>query len=144
MLAPYSTTNISLNDLADTENLALNLLPFLTKGTVVCLYGDLGSGKTTLSQYLIKYLSGIENATSPTFTIVQTYPSNNYQIFHYDLYRLKSPEEIFEIGLLDNFEQAVSLIEWPEIAENYLPLQQRIDIKLSFVNSERSASVKLY
>jgi tRNA threonylcarbamoyladenosine biosynthesis protein TsaE len=100
----------------------------LRKGDVVALWGDLGAGKTTFARILIQTLVGKPiDVPSPTFTLVQIYDSLQGEIWHCDLYRLKEPEEIFEIGLEDAFYQAICLVEWPERLGNLLP-QRRIDV----------------
>ncbi len=70
---------------------------------------------------------------SPTFTLVQVYDSSQGEVWHCDLYRLKDPEEAFELGLEDAFHDAICLIEWPERLENLLP-RRRIDVLLKIIN----------
>lgn len=100
----------------------------LRQGDAVALWGDLGVGKTTFARVLIQALVGEEvDVPSPTFTLVQTYDSPHGEVWHCDLYRLKDPEEAFELGLEDAFHQAICLIEWPERLGSLLP-HRRIDI----------------
>ena len=114
--------------------LAKPLADALRPGDVVALWGDLGVGKTTLARVLIQSLVGKSiNVPSPTFTLVQAYESSQGEVWHCDLYRLKNPEEIYEIGLEDAFHQAICLVEWPERLGDLLP-QRRIDITLKIVN----------
>jgi tRNA threonylcarbamoyladenosine biosynthesis protein TsaE len=108
--------------------LAKPLAEALRPGDVVALWGDLGVGKTTFARVLIQALVGEEiNVPSPTFTLVQTYDSLHGEVWHCDLYRLKDPEEAFELGVEDAFHQAICLIEWPERLGGLLP-HRRIDI----------------
>ena len=93
----------------------------LTMGDVVALIGDLGAGKTTLTRGLIQSQIPHEEVPSPTYTLVQTYDLPDYELWHCDLYRLEHPDEIHEIGLLDAFEDAVCLLEWPDKIGDYLP-----------------------
>jgi tRNA threonylcarbamoyladenosine biosynthesis protein TsaE len=95
----------------------------LVTGDVVALCGDLGSGKTTAAGFIINsLLSKSINITSPTFNLVQTYPlSDGRKLWHYDLYRLKTLEEVYELGIEDSFATGISLIEWPQIIWNLLP-----------------------
>jgi tRNA threonylcarbamoyladenosine biosynthesis protein TsaE len=129
------------------ENLIILAHPLseaLRKGDVVALWGDLGAGKTTFARSLIQTLVGkpIE-VPSPTFTLVQIYDSLQGEIWHCDLYRLKDPEEIFEIGLEDAFYQAICLVEWPERLGNLLP-QRRIDVTFTIQDEiTRNISVTL-
>ncbi|MFV0625963.1 MAG: tRNA (adenosine(37)-N6)-threonylcarbamoyltransferase complex ATPase subunit type 1 TsaE [Alphaproteobacteria bacterium] len=91
------------------------------KGDIFLLNGTLGMGKTTLSRSFIQALTNAEEVPSPTFTLLQTYETDAFEIYHFDLYRIKSPEEIFEIGIEEAMYEGVSLIEWPEKMEGYLP-----------------------
>ena len=119
MLEPSVQT---LQSLEDTKNFAEHIASNLKPGDVVALQGDLGVGKTTLSQFIIKYLFGAEtNVTSPTFNIVNIYLSSSYTLHHYDLYRIEDVEELDHIGIEESFEKAITLIEWPEIAEGIMP-----------------------
>ncbi|HWQ72218.1 MAG TPA: tRNA (adenosine(37)-N6)-threonylcarbamoyltransferase complex ATPase subunit type 1 TsaE [Desulfitobacteriaceae bacterium] len=98
----------------------------LRGGDVVCLAGDLGSGKTALAQGVGQALKVTVPMTSPTFTLIQEYTGESagkgIDLIHMDLYRLRQPEELEIIGVMDCFqEEAVCLIEWPEIARDYLP-----------------------
>ncbi len=88
----------------------------LNKTKLLLLYGDLGVGKTALCQELIYEITGETDVQSPTFCIVNSYEGNGSSIFHYDLYRVKSAEELFELPLQDDINNGIVLIEWPEIA----------------------------
>ena len=118
--------------LNDTKNAAEYFAKFAKPGQCFALYGNLGSGKTTFSQFLIKSLiPTVEYIASPTFTIVQTYNDNNrLEIWHVDCYRLDNSEEFFELGLEEAFENCVTIIEWPEIIDDFLP-QNTIKIQFS-------------
>ena len=108
--------------LAETEAIARRLAPQLRAGDVVTLDGGLGAGKTAFARALINALPGApEDVPSPTFTLVQTYPRGDLEVWHFDLYRLEDPEEAFELGIEDAFVDAVSLIEWPDRLGPYLP-----------------------
>jgi tRNA threonylcarbamoyladenosine biosynthesis protein TsaE len=97
----------------------------------VCLSGGLGAGKTTLARGAIEAWTGQpEEAPSPTYTLVQTYEGARGQLWHVDLYRLKRPEDAWELGLEDAFFDAACLIEWPERLEGQLP-RERLDIALT-------------
>lgn len=119
---------------ADLVKLALPLSQALEAGDTIALWGDLGTGKTTFARILIQALSREEvNVPSPTFTLVQTYDTSRGEVWHCDLYRLKDPQEAFELGLEDAFHQAICLIEWPERLDKLLPLE-RIDITFKIVD----------
>lgn len=122
---------IALPDPAATLDLGRRLGARLAPGDVVCLSGGLGAGKTTLARGAIEAWTGqLEEAPSPTYTLVQTYDGARGQLWHVDLYRLKRPEEAWELGLEDAFFDAACLIEWPERLEGQLP-RDRLDIALT-------------
>ena len=110
------------DSLEDTKKAAEYFSRFVKKGQCFALSGNLGAGKTTFSQYLIKFLNPkIESVNSPTFTIIQTYPSDIAEIWHIDCYRLKSEDEFYELGIDEAFANCVTIIEWPEIISSHLP-----------------------
>lgn len=115
-----------------TEALALRLLPMLGAGDVITLSGPLGAGKTAFARCLIQGRARacgvpVEPVPSPSFTLVQVYeapgrgPGCDYPIWHVDLYRLDSPDEILELGLEEALSTALCLIEWPERMGAALP-----------------------
>lgn len=92
------------------------------KRLIIFLKGELGVGKTFFVRALVKSLGYPDLVKSPTYTLMETYEITPYFIYHLDLYRFQSANEIFEIGLSDEFDQpAIWLIEWPERAINFLP-----------------------
>ena len=113
-----------------TENeldaIASALAPLLSVGDVVALNGTLGVGKTTFVRALVRNLTDTEaDVPSPTFTILQTYDTPKFTLYHFDFYRLKSPEEAYEIGIEEAFTDGVSVIEWPEKIGPLLPKQHK-------------------
>ena len=109
------------NTQKETENLARALSEISTLQDVWALFGTLGVGKSVFSRAFIKNITSVEDVPSPTFTLVQVYEAPSFDIYHYDLYRLKSAEEIWELNIEEAFAQAVSLVEWPEKMGPYLP-----------------------
>ena len=105
----------------DTKKLASLIADICHKGDVFALYGTLGTGKSTFSRYFIQHFMGNIDVPSPTFTLVQTYSADDFDIYHYDMYRLKQPDEAYELGIDEAFYNAVNLIEWPENIERLLP-----------------------
>ena len=105
----------------------------LRGGDVVLLDGDMGAGKTVFARAFIRTLTAEnEDVPSPTFTLVQTYDTSKepfLTVWHFDLYRLKSAQEIYEIGFEEALTDGVSLIEWPERAERLLA-RDRLEIQL--------------
>ena len=120
------------------------LLDKAKESGVLLLVGDLGAGKTTLTKYIVQNQMPGEQVTSPTFTLVNKYQKGSFVIHHFDLYRLKDEEEIFEIGLEDALAQGLVIIEWPEIAFNYLPSEFIITKITTAENNHRKISVYGY
>mgnify|MGYP006152929797 CR=1 FL=1 len=124
--------SIYLQDLKDTGHLAELLSVRLKKSDIVLLKGDLGSGKTTFAQFLIKALiPTVSNVQSPTFNIVNSYEDKNHTVSHLDLYRLKHQDELLEIGFEEFLYNGITIIEWPELAENII---HKNKITISFNN----------
>lgn len=105
----------------DTKKLAQQFARLAKKGDVFALYGTLGVGKSCFSRYFIQEIVEIEDVPSPTFTLVQMYEADNFEIYHYDMYRLKNDIEAFELGIEESFYFGVNLVEWPEKIERLLP-----------------------
>ncbi len=102
------------------------LAPLLQAGDIVALNGTLGVGKTTFTRALVRKLSGHDvEVPSPTFTLLQTYDMPEFTLYHFDFYRLKTPEEAYEVGIEDAFDSGVCLIEWPEKIGRLLPKKHK-------------------
>jgi tRNA threonylcarbamoyladenosine biosynthesis protein TsaE len=138
---------LTLADEAQTLALGAKLSGLLGAGDLVALAGPLGAGKTTLARGLIRTFVGEElEVPSPTFTLVQTYSNgrasrplteSSLDLFHFDLYRLKNSDEVWELGWED-LASAIALVEWPDKAGEHLP-DDRLDIVLSFQDGGRIA-----
>jgi tRNA threonylcarbamoyladenosine biosynthesis protein TsaE len=132
---------IALFDAAATADLGAKIARLLQAGDTVCLFGDLGAGKSTLARGLIRALTTPdEEVPSPTFTLVQTYDGPAFAIAHFDLYRLTSAAEAYEIGVEEALDDGCAIIEWPERLDGDLP-QDRLDIELSVEGEGRIARV---
>lgn len=117
----------------ETKRLAFEIAAKIKPGITICLYGDLGSGKTTFTRFLVEGL-GIENRVqSPTFVIARKYGYVN----HVDLYRLTSEEEVKDIGIEEMIsdKDSVTIIEWPEIVENILP-KEIVKIYFDYIDED--------
>lgn len=135
--------HIDLPSDAETQALGAALAAQLKPGDVIALFGDLGAGKTTFVRGLVQALLGRdEEVPSPTYTLAQVYEGPAFPLWHFDLYRLESPEHVLELGWDDTAEGAV-LIEWPERAGSRLPTP-RLDICLDFSGEGRRARLEAH
>lgn len=116
-------SEIVVHDLADLPFAAKQFLELIGKQKVVLFYAEMGAGKTTFINAVLRAMGIIETAGSPTYSIVNTYDSAFYgEVFHFDLYRLQSLEEALAIGIEEMlYSDAYCFIEWPELVENILP-----------------------
>jgi tRNA threonylcarbamoyladenosine biosynthesis protein TsaE len=119
---------IELPDETATAGLAARLAALARPGDVIALKGELGAGKTTLARGFIAARGG-GHVPSPTFTLVQLYELPEAAIWHFDCYRLRNPDEAWELGIEDAFGDAISLIEWPERMGPLVP-PRRLEITL--------------
>ena len=111
---------IDISKELDSAELAKKFTKIIKKGDIVYFYGEIGVGKTTFIKHLINNFQKEKNlnlteVTSPTFNIVNEYEMNGFAIHHFDLFRLKNENEIMNIGLLENYSEIITLIEWPKI-----------------------------
>lgn len=114
-MTEWVTLSFALNSEADTVRLAEALAALLCPGDVLALAGDLGSGKTALARALIRARTGPEeDVPSPTFTLVQVYPTSGGPVWHFDLYRLCAPDEVWELGWEEALAEGIALVEWPD------------------------------
>jgi tRNA threonylcarbamoyladenosine biosynthesis protein TsaE len=140
MSEPSNIVSGGLTDEAATGALGRSLAARMGPGDVVALWGGLGAGKSTLARAFIRALtSEDEDVPSPTFTLVQTYDGPTAPIWHFDLYRLDSPDDVWELDIEDALHD-ISLIEWPDRMGRYLP-QNRLDVLLEMPNANADASL---
>jgi tRNA threonylcarbamoyladenosine biosynthesis protein TsaE len=124
-------TIIDLPDESATGALAARLAAVALPGDVIALSGELGAGKTSFARAFIRARGGSEEVPSPTFTLVQLYNLPGGAIWHFDLYRVRAPEDAWELGIEDAFRDGISLIEWPERLGPLLP-DRRLRIAIDF------------
>ncbi len=137
------TVTIELAGLGATRDLAQNLARVAKPGDVIALSGDLGAGKTEFARAFIRALTDPEeDVPSPTFTLVQTYEADAAEIWHFDLYRLEHPEDVFELGIEDALADAISLIEWPDRMGTYIP-RDRLEIVLTVTKGKNHRQAEL-
>ncbi|MDR1477065.1 MAG: tRNA (adenosine(37)-N6)-threonylcarbamoyltransferase complex ATPase subunit type 1 TsaE [Rickettsiales bacterium] len=128
---------------ADTAELARRIAVELRPGVPVLLRGPLGSGKTFFARAAIRALAGgLVEIPSPSFSLLQTYDSPAGAISHYDLYRLKNADEVFELDFDAALRENITLIEWPEIVEDYIKANfAYVEIVFSEENGKRTAEI---
>lgn len=132
MIRPPLT--LTLRSADATARLAERLGAQLHPGDCLLLNGPIGAGKTHFARALIQSLMDVpEDVPSPTFTLVQTYDTGAGELWHADLYRLSSPDEIEELGLTEAMEQAICLIEWPDRLGSLTPPDA---LSLSFATTQ--------
>lgn len=121
---------ITTNNTEETKVLGYKLGKLLIGGDVVCLVGDLGAGKTTLTQSIAKGLDVSEYVTSPTFTLINEY-EGRYPVYHFDVYRINDIDEMYDIGYEEYiYSEGVTLIEWANIIKDILP-DDRLNIEIT-------------
>ena len=111
--------------------------------TLWCFYGEMGAGKTTLIKEICKQLGITQNVSSPTFSLVNEYVlPNGKLLFHFDFYRIKSIEEVYDIGYETYFESgAICLIEWPEMISEILEGEQFISLQIKVTETARYVQI---
>ena len=138
---------MKISSIRELEKIANKIKKKLSPGDVVFLYGEIGVGKTTFARLLINSFENEKKIKkseilSPTFNIVFEYEVKKFTIKHFDLYRLKNDNDIKNIGLYENLEQSITLIEWPELIKN--KPQNRLDLFFEYKEdyNERSLIIK--
>ena len=149
MLIATNSETIDISLEVSTAILAKKLSRILKKGDVVFLYGEIGVGKTTFVRHLINNFQKKNNlkiteVTSPTFNLVNEYDVGNFIIQHYDLFRLKNSQEINNIGLLENYEKILTLVEWPEKIDKIIKNKVSLFFEYGEKNDQRTVNIQAY
>ncbi len=128
------------NSEAETQKIAENISNTLQNNDILLLSGDLGAGKSVFARALLRILAKNPalDVPSPTYTLLQTYDTPMGKIAHFDLYRLKTPDEIYELGWEDTLSEGISIIEWPERLGHLKP-SRYIDISITTVENTPNA-----
>ncbi len=131
-LARTGQHRVLLQNEGATARLAADLANILKPGDILALSGQLGAGKSALARAILRELADDPalEAPSPTFTLVQSYDTPRGPVLHGDLYRVRSPDELDDIGLIEELERSITLVEWPDRAGERLPAGRRLDIVL--------------
>jgi len=133
-------------NLSQLDSLSKKILSFLSKSDCIFLFGELGSGKTTFVRILIHQLQEKNKikkteVTSPTYNLLNEYEIQNLKIMHYDLYRLKNDKEINQLGIFQEDEKVISIIEWPEkIAKR---IKDRLEITFYYQDEVESRKIDI-
>ena len=146
MLIVTNNEKIILSSEKKTEELAVKVSKKLKSGDIIFLYGEMGVGKTTFIRYLVNTIQKENNLkqteiTSPTFNLLNEYQINKIKIDHYDLFRLKSVEDLKNLGLFEDSLNTITLIEWPEIIKEYP--KNLIEFNFNYEKDHQTRSVQI-
>lgn len=125
---------ISIQSLSEINIAAKGVLKMIGKSRIVCFYGSMGAGKTTLIKAICHELGVKDNVASPTFALINEYRDRNSNpIYHFDFYRINKIEEVFDFGYEEYFfkSEGICLIEWPELIEEILPTEDVCKISIT-------------
>ena len=137
-----STKKIIINSIKELDQIASEIISF-SQFKKILFFGDMGVGKTTIITSLCKYLKVTDQISSPTFSIVNEYLTNdNSKVLHFDMYRLKNKEEVFDLGFEDYIDNDYyCFVEWPEIISEFIP-NNYLEIKILIENKNRVLLLK--
>ncbi len=146
MPTAIKSDKIDLSSEKETEELASTFLKKIKPGCFIFLYGEIGVGKTTFIRYLINQFQKlnkleITEVTSPTFNLLNEYQMNDFKINHYDLFRLKSTEEIKNLDLFEDNKNIITLVEWPQIIKE--KPKNLIELVFEYGKDHKTRSVQI-
>lgn len=124
----------------ETKKFGKNLASKLQKGDIIVLTGDLGSGKTKLTEGILSNFNLENEISSPTFTIVNEYTNKDVNIYHFDVYRLEDSSEFYEIGGEEYFDNGICIIEWGEMIQDVLPKSY---MQICFEKSDEDENIRI-
>ena len=137
---------IIIQSLSEINKAAKSVLQMIGKSRIVCFYGSMGAGKTTLIKAICHELGVTDNVASPTFALINEYRDRNFNpIYHFDFYRINKIEEVFDFGYEEYFYkgEGICLIEWPELIEAILPTENVCKISITTDNKGLRTIIKL-
>ena len=123
------------NSALDTEKIGKDLAKTLKGNEIIALYGDLGVGKTAFTRGIADYFGVKDEVSSPTFSIVNEYAAEKFNLYHFDMYRIKTAEDLESTGFFEYLGNNILVIEWSENIEDYLP-KDIIKVTIKKINSE--------
>ena len=146
MPTAIKSDKIDLSSEKETEELASTFIKKIKPGCFIFLYGEIGVGKTTFIRYLINQFQKlnkleITEVTSPTFNLLNEYQINDFKINHYDLFRLKSTEEIKNLDLFEDNKNTITLVEWPQIIKE--KPKNLIELVFEYGKDHKTRSVQI-
>ena len=146
MPTAIKSDKIDLSSEKETEELASTFLKKIKPGCFIFLYGEIGVGKTTFIRYLINQFQKlnkleITEVTSPTFNLLNEYQINDFKINHYDLFRLKSTEEIKNLDLFEDNKNTITLVEWPQMIKE--KPKNLIELVFEYGKDHKTRSVQI-
>ena len=146
MPTAIKSDRIDLSSEKETEELAGTFLKKIKPGSFIFLYGEIGVGKTTFIRYLINQFQKlnkleITEVTSPTFNLLNEYQINDFKINHYDLFRLKSTEEIKNLDLFEDNKNTITLVEWPQMIKE--KPKNLIELVFEYGKDHKTRSVQI-
>ena len=128
----------------DTEMLGKIIAKYVNKGLIICLNGELASGKTAISRVIFNELGFSDGFCSPSYTIINQYVANSKIAYHMDVYRLECPEELLYTGFYDCLEQAeFTVIEWASMIEEIIAHKDRLILNFSYSNIENERIIQV-
>ena len=135
-----------IKSLDQLNSLSEKVADHLKEKDRIFLTGEIGVGKTTFTRYLINYLqkkegSEITEVLSPTFNLLYEYDLKKFKIMHYDLYRLKNEKELNTLGIFQENENAIKIIEWPSLIK--IPISDKLEIHLEYAEHDNERKLKL-
>ena len=142
-----NNSKLDISNINTTKKLAEDFINHLKKGSFVCLYGEVGVGKTTFVKHFINAYQRYKNiqiteVTSPTFSLLNEYQIGELIIKHYDLYRLRSKSELKSLDLFEMNKNTITFIEWPELIDKK-KLLNNVDLTFSYKNNLDNRFIKI-
>ncbi|HQO08590.1 MAG TPA: tRNA (adenosine(37)-N6)-threonylcarbamoyltransferase complex ATPase subunit type 1 TsaE [Clostridiales bacterium] len=130
--------NFESNSEKETESIASKFSKNVRESDIICFFGDVGAGKTVFTRGLCRGLGFKGYVNSPSYIVMNIYKTEMFSIYHFDLYRIGSTEELIEIGFYEfaGQEKSITIVEWAEMLDGELP-EKRIDVRITSTDESR-------